>query len=85
MDEAARAFRERVAAVRGGRRRCRYPEALRIEALDYVAMARGRGVSFKHAAQALGVEKSVLSSWRTARRVEGLDVTALVTLMRSLS
>jgi len=120
MDEAANLFRERVAAMRAGRRRCSYPEELRAEALSYVEAARSRGVSFVHAAAALGVDRSNLRTWGARRRgaalrvvrvvdavdaatapifikanivvhgpsgmrIEGLDVTSLATLMRSLS
>jgi transposase len=78
MDQAASSFRERVTAARGDRRRCRYPEELRAEALAYVDAARARGVGLIKAAQALGVDKSVLSGWRAKRQRSAMRVVKVV-------
>jgi transposase len=78
MEEAARSFRERVAAFRGARRRCRYPNGLRQEALAFVDTARRGGMSFGDAAAALGVDRSVLSSWRTGPRAPAMRAVEVV-------
>ena len=78
MGQAASLFREHVAAARGGRQRCRYPEEVRAEALAYVDAARARGIGMVKAAQALGVNKSVLSGWIAGRRGPTMRVVKVV-------
>jgi transposase len=78
MDETARSFREHVATFRGARRRCRYPDELRQEALAYVEAARARGGTLADAAAALGVDKSVLASWRAPRQVPAMRAVKVV-------
>jgi hypothetical protein len=78
MEEMARLFRERVVAERGTRRRCRYSEELRKQALEYLKATFAQGGTLVAAAAALGVEKSVLRSWRSRRTKSGLRAVKVV-------